>query len=66
MPSMAQEEPERATYLDWRKREVAHESPLVEEHGAMVLGDHMEALRHVSVSDETRLFHSKNSSATDH
>ena len=46
--------PERGRDVDRRKREVARESILVEEYGAMVLDDHMEVLRKGSVSDEPR------------
>ena len=37
--------PERAGDVDRRTREVARESVLVEEYGAMVLDDHVEVLR---------------------
>ena len=48
--------PERAPGLNWRTRDVARESILVEEHGAMVLGDHVEVLRQGTVGYEARPF----------
>ena len=44
--------PGRAGDVDGRTRKVARESILVEEHGAMVLGDHAEVLRQGTVSDK--------------
>ena len=44
--------PGRADDVDGRTREVARESIVVEEHGAMVLGDHVEVLRQGTVSDK--------------
>ena len=51
MPSMSHEELlcEHGD-MDWRTEEVARESILVEEHGAMVLGDHVEVLRQGTVA----------------
>ena len=46
--------PERTSYLDRRTREIARESVLVEENGAMVLGDHVEVLRQGTVGDQAR------------
>ena len=46
--------PRRVPDLDRSAREVARESILVEEHGAMVLSDHVEVLRQGTVSDEAR------------
>ena len=46
--------PERAKDLDRRAREVARQSVLVQEYGAVVLGGHMDVLRLGTVSDETR------------
>ena len=48
--------PERAGDLDRRAREVAREDVLVEEYGAMVLGDHVEVLRQGTVSDKACTF----------
>ena len=45
--------PERARDLDRCAREVALKSVLVEEHSAVVLGDHVEVLRQGTVGDET-------------
>ena len=45
--------PERARDLDRCAREVALQSVLVEEHSAVVLGDHVEVLRQGTVGDET-------------
>ena len=42
--------------MDKRTRIVARESVLVEEYGAMVLGDHVEVLRQGTVGDEACTF----------
>ena len=42
--------------LDRRAREVGREDVLVEEYGAMVLGDHVEVLRQGTVSDKACTF----------
>ena len=46
--------PERERDLDRRTRGVARESILVEQHGAMVLGDHVEVLGQGTVGHEAR------------
>ena len=58
--------PERERDLDRRTREVARESILVEQHGAMVLGDHVEVLGQGTVGHEARPLFVRRSHATGH
>ena len=54
MPSTVHERrvPGRARDVPGHAREVASESTLVEEHGAMVLGDHVEVLHQRTLGDK--------------
>ena len=57
MPSTAHEEylSEQGTWIGVHEKSRV-KVILVEEHGAMVLGDHMEVLRQGTVSDESKPF----------
>ena len=65
MPSTAHEEylSEQGT---WIGVQVARESVLVEEYGAMVLGDHVEVLCQRTVGDEAQTPLVRKSNATGH